>query len=136
MPPRSAQLRVELRLIAETIHPIVLTPLAMLLRVALFAYELAVISTVVQIGLALPMAEYFHRVSFSGFSSNLIVTPVMGALVPVGFLAIFSGWHWAAVLASGMLNISARVVNWHARLDPNWRMPDPPIWLALACSLP
>jgi competence protein ComEC len=132
MPPRSAQFRVELRLIAETIHPVTLIPLALLLRVAVFAYELAVISTIVQIGLALPMAEYFHRVSFSGFSSNLIVTPLMGAVVPVGFFAIFTGWHWPAVLASVMLNISARVVNWHAHLDPNWRMPDPPIWLALS----
>jgi competence protein ComEC len=132
MPARSAQFRVELRLIAEVIHPVALAPLALLLRVLLFAYELAVVSTVVQIGLALPMAEYFHRVSFSGFSSNLIVTPVMGALVPVGFFAIFTGWHWPAVLASGMLNISARVVNWHAHLDPNWRIPDPPTWLALS----
>ena len=132
MPPRSAQLRVELRLIAEAIHSIALQPIALLLRVFVFAYELAVISTVVQIGLALPMAEYFHRVSFSGFSSNLIVTPLMGALVPVGFFAIFTGWHWPAALASVMLNTSAKVVNWHAKLDPNWRIPDPPIWLALS----
>ena len=132
LPPRSAQFRVELRLIAETIQPIILTPLAFLLRITLFAYELAVVSTVVQIGLALPMAIYFHRVSFSGFSSNLIVTPLMGALVPVGFLAIFTGWHWTAVLAAEMLNISAKVVNWHAKLDPNWRIPDPPTWLALS----
>jgi len=132
MPPRSAQFRVELRLIAETIHPLTLQPLALLLRIALFAYELAAISTVVQIGLALPMAEYFHRISFSGFSSNLIVTPLMGALVPVGFLAIFTNWHWTAALAAGMLNVSARVVNWHAHLDPNWRIPDPPLWLALS----
>jgi competence protein ComEC len=132
LPPRSAQLRVELRLIAETFHPMVLVPLAFLLRIALFAYELAVVSTVIQIGLALPMAIYFHRVSFSGFSSNLIVTPLMGALVPVGFLAIFTGWHWTAQLASVMLNISAKVVNWHAKLDPNWRIPDPPMWLAIS----
>ena len=132
LPPRLAQFRIELRLLAETIHPIILHPLALLLRVAVFAYELAVISTVVQIGLALPMAEYFHRVSFSGFSSNLIVTPVMGALVPVGFFAIFTGWHWPSALAAGMLNFSAKVVNWHAKLDPNWRIPDPPVWLALS----
>ncbi len=132
LPPRSAQLRVELRLVAEAIHPVALVPLALLLRIGIFAYELAVISTVVQIGLALPMAEYFHRISFSGFSSNLIVTPLMGALVPVGFLAIFTGWHLPAALASVMLRASAGVVNWHAALDPNWRIPDPPLWLALS----
>ena len=97
----------------------------------LFAYELAAISTVMQIGLALPMAMYFHRISFSGFSANLIVSPLMGALPPVGFLAIFTGWHWAAALASGMLHVSQSVVDWHARLEPNWRIADPPLWLAL-----
>ncbi len=132
MDPRAAQFRVELRLIAESMYAPLLVPLALFLRVVLFAYELAVVSTVIQIGLALPMAEYFHRVSFSGFSSNLIVTPLMGALVPVGFVAIFSGWHWAAMLASTMLHVSQRVVNWHARMDPGWRIPDPPLWLALA----
>jgi competence protein ComEC len=132
LPPRAAQFRIELRLIAEIIHPIILVPLALLVRLALFAYEMAVISTVVQIALALPMAEYFHRVSFSGFSSNIIVSPVMGGLVPVGFLAIFTGWHWTAALAGGMLKFSARVVEWHAHMEPNWRIADPPFWLALA----
>ncbi len=105
--PRAAQFRVELRLIAETLQSLLRIParwilpaLTLLLRMLLFAYELAVISTVVQIGLALPMAEYFHRVSFSGFSANIIVSPLMAMLVPVGFLAIFTGWHWAAWLAS------------------------------------
>ena len=131
LPPRAAQFRIELRLFAEVIHPLGIAPLALLLRVVLFAYELAVISTVVQIALALPMAEYFHRVSFSGFSSNLIVSPLMGALVPVGFLAIFTGWHWTATLAGAMLHASSRVVEWHARMEPNWRIADPPFWLAL-----
>lgn len=132
LPARAAQFRVELRLIAEVFDTIALVPLALLIRLALFAYELSVLSIVVQIALALPMAEYFHRVSFSGFSSNLIVSPLMGALVPVGFLAIFTGWHWSAALAGGMLDISRRVVDWHARMEPNWRIADPPLWLALA----
>ena len=132
LPSRAAQFRVELRLLAETIHSIALIPLALLIRLAIFAYELAMISTVVQIALALPMAEYFHRVSFSGFSSNLIVSPLMGALVPVGFLAIFTGWHWTATLAGAMLKASARVVEWHAHMEPNWRIADPPLWLAFA----
>ena len=78
------------------------------------------------------MAVYFHRVSFSGFSANLIVTPLMGALVPVGFLAIFTGWHWVAALAGALLHVlGASVVDWHAHLEPNWRIADPPLWLGL-----
>lgn len=137
--PRWAQFRVELRLVAETLQAIVrvpsrfiLPPLALLLRVIVYAFDLAAISTVMQIGLALPMAEYFHRVSFSGFSANLIVSPLMGLLPPVGFLAIFTGWRWAAALASAMLHVSARAVDWHAHLEPSWRITDPPLWLALA----
>jgi competence protein ComEC len=137
--PRLAQFRVELRLLSETLHSLtrlptrlLLSSLALLLRLALFAYELSVVSIVVQIALALPMAEYFHRVSFSGFSANLIVSPLMGGLVPVGFLAIFTGWHWTAALAGAMLHASSSVVNWHARMEPDWRIADPPLWLALA----
>jgi competence protein ComEC len=130
--PRIAQFRVELRLIAEAIHPAILTPLALLLRAAIFAAELAVLSIVVQIALALPMAYYFHRVSFSGLTSNILVTPLMGALVPVGFLAIFTNWHVPAVVASWILHTSAAIVDWHARLEPTWRIADPPLWLALA----
>ena len=137
--PRQAQFRVELRLFADTLHAVLriparflLPPLALFLRVLLYAFELAVLSIVMQVGLALPMAEYFHRISFSGFSANIIVSPVMGLLPPVGFLAIFTRWHWAALVASGMLHISARVVEWHAHLEPAWRIADPPLWLALA----
>jgi len=137
--PRLAQIRVELRLFGDTLHAMMriparflLPPLAFFLRLLLYAFDMAVISSVMQIGLALPMAEYFHRVSFSGFSANILVSPVMGLLPPVGFLAIFTGWHWAAALASGMLHVSARVVDWHAHLEPSWRIADPPFWLALA----
>ncbi|MEO8100083.1 MAG: ComEC family competence protein, partial [Acidobacteriota bacterium] len=69
--PRAAQLRVELRLAAETILLWTRIPvsagaraLALTARIGFFVAELAVISLAVQMGLALPMAEYFHRISF------------------------------------------------------------------------
>lgn len=77
-----------------------LEPISLVLRLVLFAFEMAVISTVVQIGLALPMAEYFHRVSFSGLTANLLIVPLLEAVVPIGFLAIFTGWHSAAALSN------------------------------------
>jgi competence protein ComEC len=100
--------------------------------VILFAFEMAVISATIQIGLALPMAEYFHRVSFTGLSANLLIVPAMNAVVPLGFAAIFTGWHWTASLAGALLRFSARVAGWHANLEPAWRVPDPPLWLVLA----
>jgi competence protein ComEC len=137
--PRVAQFRVELRLAAETLWLWTRIPLrwvqeslAATLRLALFVFEMVVISATIQIGLALPMAGYFHRVSFTGLSANLLIVPAMNAVVPLGFLAIFTGWHWTGSLAGVLLRFSARVAGWHANLEPAWRVPDPPLWLILS----
>jgi competence protein ComEC len=137
--PRVARFRVELRLIAETLsyytgiaQTRLQSVMALLLRLAYFAWEMAVISTVVQIGVALPMAICFHRISFSGFSANIIVVPLLAAVVPIGFLAVFTGWGFPATVAGWLLALARAVAAWHARLEPNWRVPDPPLWLDVA----
>lgn len=146
LPPGVAQLRVEIRLVAETLElwasavfpgaarhvsRCVASGIASIARLCLFAWELALISFVIQIGLALPMAEYFHRVSFTGLSANLIVVPLLSAVVPLGFVAIFTGSHWIAALGSILLRIAARTADWHARIEPSWRITSPPLWLVL-----
>jgi competence protein ComEC len=140
--PRAAQLRIEVRLAAETLSLWTRIPLrwaqetfAVALRAGLFAFELVVVSATIQIGLALPMAEYFHRVSFTGLSANLLIVPALNCVVPLGFAAIFTGWHWPAALAGILLRFSARVAEWHAALEPGWRVPNPPVWLALAFAI-
>jgi competence protein ComEC len=137
--PRVAQFRVEVRLAAETLWLWTRMPLrwaqeslAAALRAILFAFEMVLISATIQIGLALPMADYFHRVSFTGLSANLLIVPAMNAVVPLGFMAIFTGWRWIGSLAGAFLRFSARVAAWHANLEPAWRVPDPPLWLILA----
>ncbi|HSB16312.1 MAG TPA: ComEC/Rec2 family competence protein [Bryobacteraceae bacterium] len=141
LPPRVAQFRVELRLLAETIalwtrlpERFTLPLFAAMCRAALYVYELAVVSAAVQVGLALPMALYFHRFSISGLSANLVVVPLTSILVPVGFLAIFTGWSLPARLAAWLLDATRLVVDAHARWEPWWRIPDPPLWLAAAFS--
>ncbi len=139
--PRVAQFRVELRLLAETLSMAVRLPersllagFAVLLRVVLYVYELAVVSSAVQLGLVLPMALYFHRVSFTGLSANILVVPLMTLVVPIGFLAIFTGWQLPTALTSWLLAASRTVVDFHADLEPAWRIPEPPLWLAVATS--
>jgi competence protein ComEC len=44
---------------------------------------------------------------------------------------LLTGWGWAAFAASGLLDISRRIVSWHADWEPQWRIPDPPVWLAV-----
>lgn len=142
--PRAAQFRVELRLIAETLRLLVRLPerytLAVLsgaLRLVFYAYELLVVSAATQAGLALPMAVYFHRLSWSGLSANLLVVPLMSLVVPLGLVAVLTGSDGVARAAGVLLEASRHVVEWHAAREPAWRVPAPPLWLgvALAASL-
>lgn len=135
---RVAQWRVELRLMVEMLALWTRMPRRFLyplfagaVRLAVWCWDLIVISAAVQIALILPMAYYFHRVSFSGLSANLAIVPAMSLFVPVGFAALFTGWRPLAWLADLLLAFSRRVAEFHARLEPDWRTPDPPLWLAL-----
>ncbi len=136
---RVAQFRVEVRLAAETLEAWVRVParwcaegLGLLLRAGIFVYEMALVSLAIQIGLALPMAVYFHRISFTGLTANVIIVPLLEAAVPIGFFAIFTGWHVPAALAGWLLKIAALTADWHARWEPGWRVSNPPLWLGLA----
>lgn len=139
LPPGVAQFRIELRLLSETVSLWLRLPVraclftfGLISRAALYAWEMFVISAVIQIGLALPMAIYFHRISFSGLSANMIIVPLMSLVVPFGFAAIFTGWSWLARIAGFLLVASRQVAAWHVRWEPNWRVPDPPLWLSIA----
>lgn len=131
--PRAAQFRIEMRLLAQTLRAplwVVTAPA----RVVFFVYEIVLTSAVVQLGLALPMVVYFHRLGFSGLSANAFVVPLLGLVVPVGFVAIFTGWGWVARIAGALLWASQKVVWFHANLEPNWRIPTPPVWLGVALA--
>jgi len=141
MEPRAAQFRVELRLLAETLHLWTRLPeryclmaVAIPARVLLFFYELTLTSAMIQIGLALPMAIYFHRVSFSGLSANAVIVPLLGLAVPVGFIAVFTGWAIPAKIAGWLLAASQSAAAWHAHWEPNWRIPGPPVGLAIGIT--
>lgn len=102
------------------------------LGTGLFVLTMFIVSAAIQLALALPMVLYFHRLSVTGLSANVLATPVITLAIPVGFLAVLTGWGWAAQLAAGLLEFGARIVAWHGVWEPHWRMPDPPLWLALA----
>ena len=134
-----APLVVELRLLIQTaalalrIKPgaaqrVVVWPL----RGAALAWDLFLVSAAVQLALALPMALYFHRLSLTGLSANVAVTPVVTLAIPFGFLALALDAGWAAAAAGQLLRVSAWLADWHARWEPAWRIPDPPVWLAAA----
>ena len=133
--------QLELRLIAETIQLILRVPLSWCQPLVSYpvaairwSWDAMLLSGGVQVGLALPMAIFFHRLSITGLTANLaVVLPLSGA-IPLGFLAIFTGWAWPAWLAGWLLTLSQTVAAWHANLEPSWRIPNPPLWLSLALS--
>ena len=140
--PRVAQFRIEMRLLAKTLHGALKIPLrtarwgvVAAASVIFFLYSITAVSAVIQAGLALPMIVYFHRVGLSGLTANALVVPLMGLAIPVGFVAVFTGWAWVASLGGLLLTLSRAIVHWHAALDPDWRIPTPPLWLGIAVSL-
>ena len=135
--PPAAQFRLEMRLLVETLTLLGWPALparwcvAGLARGCLLVWEIAATSFFIQIGLALPMVAYFHRVSFSGLSANVIVGPVLSLVVPLGFLAIGLRSFWLARVCAGLMELARRVVSLHAGWEPDWRIPAPPVWLGL-----
>lgn len=69
-------------------------------RLLLASAELIFISAVIQMGLALPMAYYFHRATTVGLPANLIVVPMIELMIPAAVSALALGYvsPWAAKL--------------------------------------
>ncbi|MBI2688688.1 MAG: DNA internalization-related competence protein ComEC/Rec2 [Acidobacteria bacterium] len=136
---RICSMRVEARLFAQTIavwtripERFCLSFVSTVVRTFFHLYEIFMLSAVVQVALALPMALFFHRVSLSGMAANVLIVPVMNAVVVIGFVAILTNLGPLAWLAGALLEFSRRVAAFFSGLEPDWRIPDPPLWLALA----
>ena len=105
LPPKVAQFRVELQFISDRIARFVGKKWSRRLiraatRFLLTAWELVFISAVMQMGLALPMAWYFHRATTIGLPANLIVVPLMQLMMPAAVAALGVGFlsPWFAKL--------------------------------------
>jgi competence protein ComEC len=136
---RISSLRVELRLLSQTLAA--WTRLSDKTWYAItgsagqtffYLYEIFMLSAVVQVALALPMAVYFHRVSLSGMAANVFIVPLMNGVVVIGFVAILTNWTLFAAIAGWLLEVSRAVAEFFSALEPGWRIPDPPLWLALS----
>ena len=137
--PAAAQWRVELHLLAETIRgwtglPKKWTDRLMPpgVQLATFALEAVAISACVQFGLALPMIAYFHRLSITGLSANIVIIPLLSWVVPLGFAAILTGWMPFVTLTRYLLLWAEGVATWHAHLEPAYRLATLPVGVAVA----
>ena len=97
LPPKVAQFRVDLQLIASRIALFTGEKWArrLVCTVARFSFrasELIFISAVLQMGLALPMAYYFHRATTLGVPANVVVVPLTQLMMPAAITALIAGY--------------------------------------------
>ena len=93
LPPAVLQFRVDLRFIAGRIGLFIGDRWAgrivyLSVRIALGIFELLFISGVMQMGLALPMAYYFHRATTIGPPANFAVVPLTELMMPAALAAL------------------------------------------------
>ena len=123
VPPKVAQFRLDLRLIAGRLARVIGDRLGLLLpaglmRITLAGCELLFISALMQAGLALPMAYYFHRATTMGMPANLAVVPLTEVLMPAAVAAVGLGYissllaRPAVWLAGAALDLITGTVHW------------------------
>jgi len=95
--PRVAQFRLDLRLIAARLARFLGQSWSLRLvrgaaMVGLRTFELLLVSAVMQMGLALPMAYYFHRATTIGLPANIAVVPLTQLLMPAAVVTVALGY--------------------------------------------
>jgi competence protein ComEC len=93
LPPEIAQFRLDVRLLLSRISTIVPGRFPRLAVVGAFRFtfgffEVTLMSAILQLGLALPMAYYFHRATSVAMPANLFVIPFLQLLMPAAVCAI------------------------------------------------
>lgn len=147
LPPRVAQFRLDLRLVVGRLarfigKRIALPALGKSARIFLGVYELLLISTIMQAGLALPMAYYFHRVAVVSLPANILVVPLVEIMMPAAVLAVALSYVWIplakipAVIAGVTLEAIAGSVRWLGGLRlADARVPTPQLLIILLTVL-
>jgi len=144
--PKQAQFRLDLRLLRDRLARFVNGRIAQWLvqqgaRATVAVCELLLISTLLQMALALPMSVYFHRATFLGLPANLVVVPLTGVLMPAAAAAIVLAYlsvllaKLAAFPATLALHgIMATVTYLGGLRFAQTRVPDPAPVVALASA--
>ncbi len=147
LPAKVVQFRLDLRMIAGRWQRfagrrVPLPALAVASRMLMGAGELLLISVVMQIGLAFPMAYYFHRATVVGLPANLLVVPLMELLMPAAVAAMALGYvsqalaRIPALIAGAALEGIAGTVRWLGGLRiADLRVPTPGATLILMSAL-
>jgi competence protein ComEC len=145
-PPRIAQFRLDIRMIARRLGRFVDDRVAELFLVhsGRFAFafaEVLFVSLLMQLGMALPMAYYFHRVTVTALPANILVLPLTEIMMPAAVLATTLGYVWTLLakipVAIAALSLHAITGTIHilGRLRiADLRVPTPALAAILFCS--
>ncbi len=100
--------------------------------------EAAVFIFFIQIGLALTTATYFHRMMWLGIAANVLVIPLMGILVPLGFCVLLVSLVWWPLSALGaqllgiLVSLLLQIMDGIVSLPwGDGRVPTPPAWVSV-----
>lgn len=93
LPPRVAQFRVVVRMIAHHLRPLTGRFLAwkafpLALQFLLRFSELLAVSVAIEIFMSLPMSVYFHRITLLALPVNVLIVPFLGILLPCALLTL------------------------------------------------
>lgn len=143
LPPKIAQFRIDLRLILRRIHGRIPSKAASTillkgLRYSFGGFNLILLSAVMQFGMALPMAVYFHRATSVGIPANLLSVPLLEVFMPAAAVAVGVSYIWdfaaqaPAVVAQVALHGIAGAVLWVSKWQiADVRLPAPGIFVML-----
>jgi competence protein ComEC len=151
-PPRLAQFRVTLRMMAAALQAAVSGRIAgriawrifpWTLRFLIRCFELMVVSCVVELAMALPMAIYFHRITVFALPVNVFILPLLIILMPAALITLLFaliGPAYAVVPAmfvAFFLHIGTGLVRLFGSMTfGDFRIPAPLLWQSLAfCAL-
>ncbi|MGD0858072.1 MAG: ComEC/Rec2 family competence protein [Terracidiphilus sp.] len=150
--PRLAQFRVTLRMVAAAfraaIHRRWSSRIAWrffpwTVRLLLRIFELMVVSCVVELAMALPMAVYFHRITVFALPVNVCILPLLVILMPAALLTLLVALIWPsaavvpAVLVALPLHFGVGLVRQFGSFSiGDFRIPAPLPWQSAAfCAL-
>lgn len=102
---------------------------------AAFMAEAVIVAACIQFALALPMISYFHRLSATGLSANIVIVPLLSAVIPLGFASILTGWRPIALLTKMLLIWAEWLATWHVKFEPAWRMAALPLSVSIAFAV-
>jgi competence protein ComEC len=146
--PKLAEFRVVMRLIAERLARAGNSLIAWRIfpwsvRFAIRIVELVVVSCVVELAMALPMAVYFHRITIFALPVNLFILPLLVVLMPAALLTLLLLVVWPlaavvpAVVVALVLHFGVGLVHLFGSMAlGDFRIPGPLPWQSAAfCAL-